>query len=42
MTRHGPLNEFCWMDLKTHECGRPRARLRSPQGPTFRIHPLGL
>ncbi|WP_327333415.1 hypothetical protein [Streptomyces anulatus] len=19
MTRHGPVNEFCWMDLKTRD-----------------------
>ncbi|ARF72009.1 VOC family protein [Streptomyces griseus] len=31
----------CELVTLSRECGRPRARLRSPEGLTFRIHPLG-
>ncbi|WP_433396677.1 VOC family protein [Streptomyces sp. CA-146814] len=32
----------CGLVTLSRECGRPRAQLRSPEGLTFRIHPLGL
>ncbi|MEU3207017.1 VOC family protein [Streptomyces cyaneofuscatus] len=37
MTRHGPLNEFCWMDLKTHDPSGTAAFFSSVLGWEFAV-----